>query len=293
MFNRIIVPTDGSDAAWRAVVVGSHLASQCEADLELLYSVEDPAYARSVERALRQRLVDEAIGPGTPTVTSEVQLHSVARTIARHVESANGGVVVMSSHGHGRSAALLGNVATDVLRETFRPAVIVGPNANIDRANFRGSLLVAVDGSPLSETALGLAGAWGTGLDAVPWVTTVIPTVMVDHDTVESGYPRQLARYLHGMTHRRVEFEVLHGGDAALAIADYATGIDASLIVASTHGRTGAARLAFGSVAAAIVRHAPCPVVLLRPPALPGPTRSTVMSSASGQPRTNSPTTVS
>lgn len=275
MFNRIIVPTDGSDAAWRAVVVGGHLATQCDADLELLYSTEDPAYAGKVERALRERLADEAIGPGTPILTSEVQLDGVARTIARHVEETNGGVVVMSSHGHGRSAAFLGNVATDVLHETFGPVVIVGPHANIDRPNYGGALLVAVDGSPLSETALGLAGAWGTGLGAVPWVTNVIPTIMVDpHDTVESGYPRQLAKYLQGMTHRRVEFEVLHGGDPALAIADFATEIDASLVVASTHGRTGAARFAFGSVAAAIVRRAPCPVVLLRPPALGGRIRS-------------------
>ena len=50
--------------------------------------------------------------------------------------------------------------------------------------------------------------------------------------------------------------------------ADFAERIDASLIVASTHGRTGLARLALGSVATEIVRHAPCPVVLSRPPTL-------------------------
>jgi nucleotide-binding universal stress UspA family protein len=274
VFNRIIVPTDGSDAAWRAVIVGSRLATQSKAGLELLYVADDAVSASTVTRSLRQRLADDAIGPGTVRVMSAVRLRSVATTIAEHVESTNGGIVVMSSHGHGRSAAVLGNVATKVLRETCGPTVIVGPRANLDRPDFRGSLLVAVDGSPFSETALGVAGELATDLGSVAWVTTVISTANGNpYNSAEAAYPRQLAKTLRSLTHRPVEFEVLHAREPASAIADFAAEIDASLIVASTHGRTGAARLAFGSVAAAIVRHAPCPVILLRPPAIPERTR--------------------
>jgi nucleotide-binding universal stress UspA family protein len=270
VFNRIIVPVDGSDAAWRAVVVGSHLATQCDATLELFHSTDNPAEARAVERAAQQRLVDEAIGPGTPLVVTEPQFHGAAAAIANHLERVHAGVVVMSSHGHGRSAGILGNVASDVVRASFGPIVVVGPHADIHRPDFRGSLVVAVDGSPLSETAIGVAGAWSIGLGAVPWITTVIHTGVTDrHDTVESGYTHQLATHLEKLTHRRVEFEVLHGGDPSLALADFAAEIDASLIVASTHGRTGIARVAFGSITADLVRHALCPVVLLRPPSPP------------------------
>ena len=49
-------------------------------------------------------------------------------------------------------------------------------------------------------------------------------------------------------------------------VADFASAINASLIVASTRGRTGMSRFVIGSTAAAIVRHAPCPVLLVRPP---------------------------
>jgi nucleotide-binding universal stress UspA family protein len=76
------------------------------------------------------------------------------------------------------------------------------------------------------------------------------------------------------MTGRPVEFETLHSRHPANAIAEFAESINASLIVASTHGRTGLARLAHGSVAAALVRHARCPVVLMRPPHLPTSSRS-------------------
>ena len=41
----------------------------------------------------------------------------------------------------------------------------------------------------------------------------------------------------------------------------------AEMIVMGTHGRTGLTRLLMGSVAEAVVRHAPCPVLTIRQPA--------------------------
>jgi nucleotide-binding universal stress UspA family protein len=52
-----------------------------------------------------------------------------------------------------------------------------------------------------------------------------------------------------------------HPADGILNYADE-KGID--LIVMSTHGRTGLARLVFGSVAESVLRHATCPVLLIR-----------------------------
>jgi nucleotide-binding universal stress UspA family protein len=67
---------------------------------------------------------------------------------------------------------------------------------------------------------------------------------------------------------RDVEFEVLHGGHTGRSITDFAGEMNASLIFLATHGRTGLARVRSGSVAAEVVRHALCPVVLFRPPEL-------------------------
>jgi universal stress protein A len=36
------------------------------------------------------------------------------------------------------------------------------------------------------------------------------------------------------------------------------------MILMTTHGRSGLGRLFFGSVADAVLRHAPCPVLLVR-----------------------------
>lgn len=53
-------------------------------------------------------------------------------------------------------------------------------------------------------------------------------------------------------------------GDPARTVTTFAEETGAELIVLSSHGRTGAARLLIGSVAERIVRHAPCPVLVLR-----------------------------
>ena len=48
------------------------------------------------------------------------------------------------------------------------------------------------------------------------------------------------------------------------AIVDAAKKVNASLIIMSTHGRTGLAHVLVGSVAERVVRHAGCPILLLR-----------------------------
>ncbi|MFM7108649.1 MAG: universal stress protein [Planctomycetaceae bacterium] len=53
-------------------------------------------------------------------------------------------------------------------------------------------------------------------------------------------------------------------GDPAGEIVRLATEEQAEMIVLGTHGRTGVVRMLMGSVAEAIVRRAPCPVLVYR-----------------------------
>jgi nucleotide-binding universal stress UspA family protein len=56
-------------------------------------------------------------------------------------------------------------------------------------------------------------------------------------------------------------------GDPADAIIQIAETDNVDLIVMGTHGRTGLTRLLMGSVAEAVVRRAPCPVLTVKQPA--------------------------
>jgi nucleotide-binding universal stress UspA family protein len=60
--------------------------------------------------------------------------------------------------------------------------------------------------------------------------------------------------------------EVIAHGEAASEIVRVAKERNVDLIVVSSHGRTGLGRILFGSTAEAIVRHASCPVLVVKPP---------------------------
>ena len=163
MFNRIIVPTDGSDYSWRAVAVGDALARQCDAPLELLEVVTYPADVKRAEQLIRERL-DQTPLSAAASACARVMQRSVGFTIADHVTNVNGGMLVMSTFGRGRTEAILGSVAVDVLREMFGPLVLVGPRANTDRVDFRGELIVPVDGSDRLRDHVGAGRCLGDRL---------------------------------------------------------------------------------------------------------------------------------
>jgi nucleotide-binding universal stress UspA family protein len=60
-------------------------------------------------------------------------------------------------------------------------------------------------------------------------------------------------------------------GDPGATIISAAEAEGADLIVIGTRGREGVARLLLGSVSDYVVRHAPCPVMVVHPPANGGP----------------------
>lgn len=62
-----------------------------------------------------------------------------------------------------------------------------------------------------------------------------------------------------------IEEQIVHG-DAAAEIVRVAEERKVDLIVISSHGRTGLGRIIFGSTAEAVVRHAKCPVLVVKPP---------------------------
>ena len=271
MFQHLVVPIDGSEASWRAVPIAARMAETVDGALDVVTVVDRLTDIGPIRTDL-ERVLETGEMPiePRPVVLSD---DSVARALSRHVEGINGAMIVMSSHGHGRSAAVLGSVADELLRLTFGPLVVVGPHVPVSAGAVDGPYVVAVDGSKAGERIAPIAEAWAVEFGAVPWVVEVVdPNVRVDGiDVMESAYPSRIAHEMQAVSGHEVEFEVLHDAKPAHAIVDFATTNGASLIFATTHGRTGMARLRIGSVAADIVRDAPCPVVLHRPPHLPVP----------------------
>ncbi len=268
MFQHLIVPIDGSAASWSAVPVAGRMAAAVDGKLEVVTVVDRLADVRPAQNDLEQGLENIGQLPVEP-IAQVLANDSVSRALATHLESTSGATVVMSSHGHGRSAAVLGSTADELLRLTYGPIVVVGPQVGDAAGTLDGTYVVPVDGSDAGERILPIAEAWAIEFGAVPWIVEVIsPSVRVSADVFESAYPSRLAHRMHADTGHEIEFEVLHGDRPSKAIVDFAERMEASFIFACTHGRTGLERLRLGSVSAELVRHSPCPVVLHRPPHL-------------------------
>ena len=265
MVQRLIVPVDGSRESWRALEHAAVLGRRCLAPIDVVEVALTDGDLVDAERRLLDGVRD--LGAKDLAIDTHVLLatETVVGTLAEMVERHPEATIVMSSHGRGRSAALVGSVTEELLQREFGPIVVVGPKA--ESPSFDGPIVATVDGSDLSEQALPLAAAWGIELGLTPWIVEVLEPVHVSSEHLrESSYPARLARHLAAASGHRTEFEVLHGTHPADAVAVFAGQLDASLVVATTHGRTGLSRLRIGSTAAAIVRHAPCPVLLVRPP---------------------------
>ena len=268
MVQHIIVPVDGSEESWRALDTAIALARRVDdTSVDVVEVVFDQSDTGAAQLRLTERVAQHSTSGLTVNTKVEVATDSVAAAVAALVDQHPEATVVMASHGRGRSAALLGSVAEDLLQRIYGPLVVVGPKASA--TDFSGPIVITVDGSHASESVLPLAAAWGIELGADPWIVEVTdPNTVTPSDIPESAYPGRLARQLSRDSGHPVNFEVLHGKHVHDEVADLASGMDASLIVASTHGRTGVSRFTIGSTAAAFVRHAPCPVLLIRPPHL-------------------------
>lgn len=267
MTQRLIVPTDGSSASWHAVDVAVALADVLSARVLVLEVAFAPADINAAQARLEHGVADRQ-RHGAP-IDVEVRLSgdSVASAVEALVLVNPGAVVVMASHGRGRSAALVGSVAEDILHRIFGPIILVGPKVTTD--GFDGPLVVSVDGSDESEAALPLAASWGIELGSTPWIVHAADPkdhVAEDSGVLDSGYPARLARELTALSHHPVEFEELHAAEPGRAVPDFAGSIGASLIVAASHGRSGLRRLTMGSITSSFVRHSACPVLVVRLP---------------------------
>ncbi|MEO1057599.1 MAG: universal stress protein [Actinomycetota bacterium] len=263
MIDTLIVAVDGSEESWRAIDVAARLAQRAACSVRVVEVVAFDAIVDGIgERLARQcdshQSVQDARAAGVEIDTTVVQHHDPVAGLLRQIDRSNA-MVVMSSRGLGRTAAVIGSVTSTVVAEARVPVICVGPEVDVSITEWNGPVIATVDGSDLAERALPIATRLADTVEATAWIVNVSEPDHTPTDVVESAHIAHLARALGPDT----QFEVLHGDDVPTAVAAFATNQGAAAIVASTQGRTGLDRLVLGSTAAGFVRRAPCPVVLV------------------------------
>ena len=143
-------------------------------------------------------------------------------------------------------------------------------------------VLIATDGSQLSIDAARCASKLLRGADHVT-LLSVITEVPGDDaggfegsvysaeeqekvwnaELAEAG--EEIERTAAALSSKQIEKRV-EVGDVANTVCHVAEKVGADVIVVGSHGRTGFGRLLLGSVSEHVVRHAPCPVLVVRFP---------------------------
>lgn len=265
MYKTVLVPLDRSEQAEAALSPAATFARRFGAKIDLIVASPVDLDAEEHERYLEK----VAVRLDAPIGKLEVLVgDGAATTIIDALRSRPDALLCMSTHGRsGISQAVLGSITEAVVRDAGVPVLLVGPEVPKDLTPSFEAIQVCLDGSEAAGQLIPFAAEWATALGAQLWLVEAQSPdnqMAAGQDIVESGY---LA--VEGERLRKqgidAEWEVLHSKDASNALVRFQEQQPVSLIMIATHGRTGLRRMAFGSVAMQVTRHAKSPVLIYHP----------------------------
>jgi len=296
MFRTILVPLDGSRFAEQALPWALCLARRAGAALDLvrghvLYALTQPAAAwapfdpvaeadsKQEERAYLDTIA-RCLTAAAPVEVRKTLVDGLeTEGVRRRVQDGRADLVVMATHGRGPLGRFfLGSVADEVVRETSVPVLLVRPRGagpDLLAGPAATNVLVPLDGSRLAEQVLGPAAE----LARLLLVPCTLLRVLEPFGIAAGPAPPEEARfaaahaYLETVGDRLrgqgapVQTRVAVAAHAARAIRSEARAQEGTVIALATHGRSGVPRVLLGSVADKVLRTAPGPVLIYRPPA--------------------------
>lgn len=279
MFDRILIPLDGSERSKRVLSQVARLLRRHDAEVVLVRSVFVPPSLARIDTA---KLAEEHRKEAAEDLRKTAELLNAQGARARAVvlegpaaeavldaarrEKAT--MIALSTHGRGGvSRWLLGSVAEKVLRgselpvlllHSFRPDSSGAPVPVGDgQIPFR-RVLVPLDGSEASRAVLPGAERFARLFES----ELLLLTVETDDAPGAAEDARATAERLKK---EGVKAATLHlKGDPASEILDAAEAENADLIAMATHGRSGVSRWVFGSVTERVLRESTIPLLVVR-----------------------------
>ena len=292
MYERILVPLDGSTLAELALPYAEELAGAFNSDVvfigicepeESQYSHMCQLYIEKMAEAVRNRI--KKVSPRA--IVRSVALHgSPAEGIIDYTEKNDVSLAIMVSHGRsGIMPWTLGSVANKVLQGIGMPILLIrakAPHLESGAQGLFNQILVPLDGSDASEAVLPYVRQLTEKLRSEVVLLQVVAPGQHVHTIGGLNYVRfteenlklmradakqyldKAGRKLTG-TEGIIRLEVKIG-DAAQEIIKLADETNTNLIAMSTHGHSGIRQWLFGSVTHKILHAASTPILLIRAP---------------------------
>lgn len=281
----IVVAVDDSPESFEAFKMASQIASARGRPLHvvsaispfqsrgLMPTLDDERPAIEVMRLdIRNAAIADmiaSVGRGEDC-TQEVVVGRPARSIASSAELRGADLIVTGRKVHNPMERLIGSeTSLQVMRVTSIPVLAV-PSSNYGLK----CVVVATDFSDSSvkaaRVAVDLMGGTGTiHLVYVDEPQDMIAGIPVRYEgrspTDIVAWFRRTSALLTESSAVRVEPTVLTGKPVQ-GVLDFSERVGAGLIAAGSHGYSRIERFLLGSVSTALVRHAPCPVLVARAP---------------------------
>ena len=235
--------------------------------------LDDALKSSELETAVRDALL-ERIRTVTTRESSqtaiEIEQGTVHAGILRAAERIGAGAVVVGGKIDHGGLHILGNAAEQVVRYAHCPVLVARPSP-------AGNVLAATDFSDpaLPAVEAGAAEARRRKADlTIIHAFDLLPAMSPYYGEFFDMPPMDLSDQMRKFWQTRLDACVhrfkanggglLRDGSAASAILSAASELPAQLLVVGTHGRTGLSRVALGNVAEAVVRAAPCSVLIVR-----------------------------
>ena len=294
MYDRILVPLDGSPLSGLTVpyvrILGAALKSPVELlrvyEPEPVYYYPEPAHFQERAQAAQQHRqeathyldsVSETLKAAGISVTANLlEPHSGEGQVPRdrpgdpvhHIievaENEANTLVVMCTHGRsGMGRWVMGSVTDKILHAIASPLFIVRgkPEESVPADAKLESIIVPMDGSEIAERILPHAVNLSKALAIPIRLVSVIPSEQ-SHAHEEEHLGQMGERLIADGAHSSVP-RVTHG-DPANAIVELTNEFPDALVAMTTHGRSGVGRWVMGSVTDRVVRYAAGPVLVTR-----------------------------
>ncbi len=296
MFDRIVVPVDGSELAETVFpyvrlfkrAFGSSVRLLQAIDVTAgLFSLEALSVARSrdvVDAA--QKSAEQYLSAAKKQIVGADQVtgHGAAVDVITEESGQDSASTLIAMSTHGRSGIgrwIIGSVTDKVVHAATNSMLVVRPAetaAPTEGEAVVTRIILPLDGSELSETAIPLGRELARRLDAGITLVRAVSTVQIAMaGEWPASYPDMLQEvedeardYLGNMEGQllsqcvgTVDTQMVRG-DAAAQIVDLARQHSNSLVVMTSRGRSGLGRSLLGSVADRVVCSSAAPVLLVR-----------------------------
>jgi nucleotide-binding universal stress UspA family protein len=290
MFERLLVPLDGSEAARVALTYAASIPSKAvriltalpgddagrglaDSDVEVRWQSKDradvDAYLTKAASELEQqgREVEVVVVAGKPV-----------DWILEYARDAD--LIVMTTHGYGaRRRAVYGSVADQIARRSSTPVMLIRGGERPITARPVQRIIVPLDGSDRSEAALPMAADLADTLGVPVVLARVVDAsealrsaevgrspsaaYAASVDSVRNAASGYLDEHAQELRNRSIAASIkARDGEPVTQLLNLAQPGD--LFVMTSHGRGGVSRMMLGSVSEKLVRQAQCPVLLIR-----------------------------